>query len=431
MKKHPVLCLLFTFIIGNCTPAPASPTPYPTATVTPTRTPLPTQTAIPTATPYPSLQSEGPYLIFTYDNKNFTIMDADGNGRKQFQLPNDGYIRDLEKAVSPDGKWLAYFTGLTDDPYDISLNLFNLETEGNLKIANLIAKNFPQNLEPAIRILKFAGCINNEECKLSLFKLSLFDGIKSLEWSPDGKQLAFAAQIDGPSSDIYSFGTESKTTQRLTMEPENIDEIIWSPNGEKIIYKASIEGSDFYPSTIWHLADLTIAMPQNSKSISEEKPWRGLGWFNEDLYFISTAIDSPVYIDTGYINIDSGEIKIIWPHITESLILDSKNNRIILSFMPYGVNDPEITAGTYLLSFDGSIRKISDEIHIFFYKQGFSGSYFAVGQSGLVRISSDGNITYVAENTPHIKSISPSPNNKWTFVAREEVLELFSENLDL
>ena len=113
------------------------------------------------------------------------------------------------------------------------------------------------------------------------------------------------------------------------------------------------------------------------------------------------------------------------------MILDSKNNRIILSFIPYEVNDPEITAGTYLLSFDGSIRKISDEIHIFFDKQDFSESYFAVGQSGLVRISSDGNITYFAENTPKINTVSLSPNNKWTLVAREETLELFSESLKI
>ena len=99
--------------------------------------------------------------------------------------------------------------------------------------------------------------------------------------------------------------------------------------------------------------------------------------------------------------------------------------------MPYEVNNPEITAGTYLLSFGGSTRKISDEIHIFFDKQDFSEAYFAVVQSGLVRISSDGNITYVAENTPKIKTVSISPNNKWTLVAREKVLELFSENLKL
>ena len=430
MNKPLLLFLLVIFIIGSCVPAPASPTQLLSATVRPTRTPRPIQTTIPTVTPYPPLQTDGPYLLFTYDNKNFTIMDADGSGRKQFQLPDDGYVHDLPKAVPANGKWLAYFTGSTNEPFDLALNLFNLENETSFPIANLFAQNFPQNLE-LVKTLKFDDCIDNTECKISSFKFSLIDGIKSLEWSPDGQHLAFAAQIDDPSSDIYVFSIENKTTIRLTNEPENIFRIIWSPNGQKVLYNTSIEGGGFSTSTVWHLADFTITTLQNPEVLSEEKPWRSLGWFNEDLYFISTAIDSPVYIDTGYIDIDSKEIKIIWPHIAESMILDSKNNRIILSFMPYEVNNPEITAGTYLLSFGGSTRKISDEIHIFFDKQDFSEAYFAVVQSGLVRISSDGNITYVAENTPKIKTVSISPNNKWTLVAREKVLELFSENLKL
>ena len=67
-------------------------------------------------------------------------MDADGSGRKQFQLPNDGYIiRDLEQAVSPDGKWLAYFTGSVEEPYGLTLNLLNLADPAPLLVASLLA----------------------------------------------------------------------------------------------------------------------------------------------------------------------------------------------------------------------------------------------------------------------------------------------------
>lgn len=99
MTKRLISLLLLTFVIGSCAPVTASSTPLPPATVAPSRTPRPTQTAIPTATPYPSLQTDGLYLLFTYDNKNFTIMDADGIGRKQIQLPNYAYTTELENAI--------------------------------------------------------------------------------------------------------------------------------------------------------------------------------------------------------------------------------------------------------------------------------------------------------------------------------------------
>ena len=233
-----LLCLL-----GSCAPAPAASTSTPTATPYPSRTPHPTQTPIPTATPYPPLQTEGPYLLFTYDNKNFTIMDADGSGRRQFQLPNDGHVGwNFNKFVSPDEKWLAYFTGSIDEPYDLSLNLFSLENVDATKITNLIAQNFPQNLEPATKILKFPNCPDEIECKKSLFRIGLIEGIESLGWSSDSKQLAFTAQIDGFSSDIYTFSIENKTITQITNEPENIYRLFWSPNGNKILYDTSTEG---------------------------------------------------------------------------------------------------------------------------------------------------------------------------------------------
>jgi hypothetical protein len=95
-------------------------------------------------------------LLFTYDGqnsllKNFTIMDADGSGRMQFQLPNDGYVSVLHYAVAPDKKWLVYFTGSAEEPYDLALNLLNLSDGTSQLISNLIAPNFPENLEPLLK----------------------------------------------------------------------------------------------------------------------------------------------------------------------------------------------------------------------------------------------------------------------------------------
>src|SRR5688572_32540675 len=126
MPKRIVLVLILTFLVESCSSARISPAPRPSATVPPTVTPSPAPSTTLTNTPYPSLKTQGPYLLFQNTERILTIMDADGLGRKQIELLNSGYVWDLEKAVSPAGKWLAYFTGATQEPYDLSLNLFNL-----------------------------------------------------------------------------------------------------------------------------------------------------------------------------------------------------------------------------------------------------------------------------------------------------------------
>jgi Tol biopolymer transport system component len=435
MTKRLVPLFILLCLLASCAPAPASPTSTPTATVVQTRTPRPTQTAIPTVTPYPPLRTDGPHLLITYDKKNFTIMDADGSGRKQFQLPNDGYVANWrpESSISPDGKWLAYFTGSTDEPYDIALNLLNLENATTIKIVDLIAQDFPQNLETAVEIFNFEGCPNNTECEKSLFRIGLIEGIESLQWSPDGKHLAFAAQIDGFSSDIYAFTMEDRSITQLTNEPENIYRIFWSPAGDKILYDTSVEGTDFFIETTWRVVDLKLTTPQNPKIISEERSWRRLGWFSDDLFFISEAIDGSLsYINTSYIDISSKETVIIWPFITESMIFDFENNRILLSLIPYDDKTPKITQGTYVLYLDGTSIRISDEFVYLFPEQISFDSYLAVdNNNSLISISPDGSIINFAQTISYRNTPRVSPDKRWLIIMSDNVTSLFSESIEL
>jgi len=139
-------------------------------------------------------------------------MDADGGGRKQFQLPHDGYVSVLQYAVSPDKKWLVYFTGSTEEPYDLVLNLLNVSDHTSRLISNLIAPNFPENLEPVVETMVLGdppiydvNCFENMQCRRSLVQREFVSSIYSFDWAPDSQSIAFTAQIDGPSSDIYIY----------------------------------------------------------------------------------------------------------------------------------------------------------------------------------------------------------------------------------
>lgn len=320
-------------------------------------------------------------------------MNADGSGRKQFQLPNDGYVRDLEKALSPDGKWLAYFTGSTEKPYNLAIHLFDTEVGTAFSIASLLAKNFPQNLESVVSELHFDNC-TNVECKLGIFGLSMMEGIKSIRWSPDSQHLAFAAQIDGSSSDLYIYSTEEKSLRRLTDEVDNIYRIEWSPNGQKILYDTSSEGGRLYLRTTWHIADFQTRNEIQMKDLQKGSPWLILGWGNENVCYIATASEGPI-IRIRSIDVTTGKSEEIWPYITENAFIDLEG-RIVLSVFPNKDNDNEtnIPEGIYRLSLDGTYTKITDSLYSLFKDQDAFHSYFAIDQQNglLVSISPDGSI---------------------------------------
>ena len=65
---------------------------------------------------------------------------------------------------------------------------------------------------------------------------SAFDTtIGTAVWSPDGRTLAFAGGMDGPSSDVYAVRPESGQIDRMSDGPTEIGNLFWSPDGKWIL----------------------------------------------------------------------------------------------------------------------------------------------------------------------------------------------------
>lgn len=421
MTKRIIPIFILLCLLGSCAPAPAAPTSTPTTTVPPTRTPRPTQTSVPTATPYPPLQTDGPYLLFTNDNKNFTIMDADGSGRKQFQLPNDGYIWNLENAVSPDGTWLAFYTGSTKEPYDLALNLLNISEGYSQLIADLVAPNFPNNLEPVTETVEVSeydtDCFNNLLCKLGLVELTFNSTIRSFAWSPDSQELAFAAQIDGPSSDIYIYQIESGIIRRLINDLEIVDTIEWSPNGEKILYTNSIPGRIYNGKTL-QIADPESKLIQDPKSIYGGSFWSNHGWLSNNQYLISSSGDGAPLGNLKILNIENQQFTEIWPHHFEFFAIDKSTQTIIISTIPFSNESTEPEIGVYLLSKSGKYTQISQDFFAL-----YSGLpdllFFGITDDQAYSLSLDGNKTLIGKSLwNHPPSVSP--DKQWIVLHENE-----------
>lgn len=194
------------------------------------------------------LHTAGPY--FTYlktegDHQSIIYTDPDGSGRKEVALPADVQIESLD-ALSPDGTHIAYYTGSEIDPqvdakgnesYNLTLNIFNLSTGQVDTTIPLLSSDFPNNFDKAAEILNrtdpnaFVG--TNLRDVFSHF-------IRTMSWSPSGRYLAFAGQMNGLSSNVYVFDLHAKAIQQLSDGPEEVASIgSWSPDEQQFNYRST------------------------------------------------------------------------------------------------------------------------------------------------------------------------------------------------
>ena len=404
--------LIFAFVvvaglIGSCTPATA-----------------PTSSR-PSATPYPPLQTEGPYILFMRDNKNLTIMDANGRGSKPILLPNDGYISPprnsaVENIVSPDGKWLAYFTGTVREPYDLALHVLNIAEQTTFPVARLITPGFPQNLAPVKTsdAAELEGC-TEDGCRMDLLELAVREGIRSVAWSPDSQSLAFAAQIDGPSSDVYIFDIEDRSIRRLVDDLENVLQIDWAPDGERILYQNSTAGLTYLTAYIY-VADPDQESPQSPAVIDSGKLSHKHSWIADNLYLIVHGVERAPPQDLRSLNTVTQELQDLWPYTAGSFAIDARQQAIVVSTIPGGYFNSAPEEGTYHIPIRGEISKIT--VERFTLSNGFKESQvFGFRENQVYSILADGIITRIgpSEWSEHLPPTA-SPNQAWILLLENQ-----------
>jgi dipeptidyl aminopeptidase/acylaminoacyl peptidase len=218
---------------GSPTPIPPTltPTSLPTATLEPTRTPFPTRTP----TPSPWLVEDFSPFLFYNDGLDIYLVRPNGerhfitegrlwdgqpwspDGLKFIYNPNPlladiigsaaivdlstGQTQSLDRDIygyvfwSPDGKYLFYGKGDVNSSVELRLYDFDRQTSELL-------------LEVP---LDFAS-----------------DKVLLAGWSPDSRQVAFIAQLNGQ-YDLYTMEVETLALQQLTSSPEPEVLATWSP----------------------------------------------------------------------------------------------------------------------------------------------------------------------------------------------------------
>ena len=345
MKLKPFLLMAITILMADAcffhhtfppTPGPATITPPPTLTppISNTTAPMvPPTTAATTvslngATQTPAtlasrLNTNGPYLAYLRDAENgpeIVLMDADGSGELSAPFPMDvnsmlpPLLSDL---LSSDGAWLAFYTGSAGPAFgqsgpeasDLALNLMSLsnsslQTGKSRLVTRLLSADYPANFAKEVSQLGMA------DVTAQALRDSFVAGItQSIAWSPDGTRLAFAGQMDGLSSDLYLYDANTRSIQRLSSGPENIQWITWSPDGKWIL-----DGSVYFvgEGMTYNVYATSVDGKTSRKLLSDYRTPGTATWINDSEFLTFQSENGPGNYGLERVNVETGKIDGIW-----------------------------------------------------------------------------------------------------------------------
>ncbi len=316
----------------------------PSAAVTPAAAPPATE----------PLRSSGPYLAYYQERGDDVVLvlrDADAGGASTLALPGEALLAELPGSISPDGEWLVIYTGsagefsphgIGEGPFDLALSLMHLPDGEIHGITPLLSEDYPINFVRSANELSprvdYDGSLHprTPEELASPF----LAGILAHDWSPTGRYLAFAGEMDGPSSDLYVFDTATEGIRRLTSGPEFIQSIWWSPDGEWIAHSSALEICMGVCETWWAVrADgaRVVRLPDTDNGT--------MGWLEDDEFSLWTGANG---LGAGYlrtVNVETGEIRQIWPHQFDGIALDRVAGLIGVATSGW---EDDLPAGFYL-----------------------------------------------------------------------------------
>jgi hypothetical protein len=469
--------LLLTFALSACaqaTPSPTAlpPTNTPTATFTPTLTASPTPAPLPTATltPFPTLGS-GPYVMTWQGDQSqvFSMYDTNG-GRKTIALPLGGHPPGglisgqiingkLDWVVSPDGQWLVFYTGYIDDSTNntqlpLTLKLLNIH-DGTVKtIANVVSEGFYKEklslladklrkLDPDRYDVDYG---TGPEWVDGGLVIALEWGIYTAAWSPDSRTLAFAAQIDGLSLDVYLYDIETGLVQQAEDSLQNVSAIGWSPDGKKIVF------GNAGPSEVrWSTSELYVISPRKKAIKNPRKLYDGgwLSWIPPDVLLVEAGRTMHT------LNVNTGQLIPLWTDDFGSYAVDAKNKMIAVASSTF-TNEVE-NLGLRFITSGGRETKIFDGLyylHLFFRggekhrfvfygiseaEIGYAGTtiQYSIGAIGgkLISVDLDGTLTTLGEfghqQDDSQRHVSISPDYAWLLIYDDEKLYLYDKNDEL
>jgi len=162
--------------------------------------------------------------------------NLDGNGRMVLMILQD---KTSDLFWAPKCERLAILKGDAFKEQDLTISILHLPNGEIETSIQLISSGWDEDLSA-------------EGVQMSDALDALSYG--SISWSPDGRYLAFAGIIEGPSSDLYIYDTRTRKVKRLTSGPNQAYGLAWSPDGKWIVHMEVISFTGWWVETVWAAA---------------------------------------------------------------------------------------------------------------------------------------------------------------------------------
>ena len=304
-------------------------------------------------------------------------------------------------------------------PYDLTLNMMDLSTGQTQLITPLLSADYPDNFRKAADILTRKGITLVEgEDQSVVLRDAFISWIETLAWSPNGRYLAFAGQMNGLSSDLYIYDTITRKIERLSDGFEQIHSINWSPDGKWIVHSSANMLGMGIEFNYYAAALDSSAMKSLPSSVTAIQ-----GWLTQFKYLYSDAANGPGHYNLRSFDLKSERIETYWPGTFEGFDFDLEKNLFVVSGDKAIWGKEEIlheeNMGLFVVNFiDGSKRKISDTI---FYRVKFLGvedrrfivseiwpdeSFYITSDGAMVRTNFGNNQIWISPDLKYIATLS-------------------------
>ena len=180
--------------------------------------PAPTSPPAPSATPMlEGLNPSGPYVLFG-GSAGIWLTNPDGSFPTQLSYADASTV-DLHELVSPSGDRL---TLVEADEMGLDRYIVSIPNGERIKIAHLLDRTQQDLLDAT--------------SPKALASYAITD-YSNVAWQPgDGRLLAFTGAVNGPTSDVYSYDTQTGELSQLTDGPSQAIAPSWSPDGSHILH---------------------------------------------------------------------------------------------------------------------------------------------------------------------------------------------------
>ena len=305
MQKHCTFPVLILILIVSSSCQPLSQERTPTPSTAPSTTPVPTNTQPPAPTgtgtapvPVPTVDEPIPAGLYTMYGGPEGIWISRPDGTSLTKLTDLGIDRfDLRRVRSPNGDRLALIVQ-TEEGFDLVEVLI---PGGETKtIAHLYSITDDELIENPTSLRAFTA-----------YAIRDYD---NLAWEPGGRYLAFVGAMDGPTSDLYLYDTESGEIRRLTDGEAQAVFPTWSWDGEFILlYGVSWRGP-FGGAILGHdHLDEVVAVHVSSGQgvllpVPKSVAFNFVGWQDERHYITYDSDETCISQNLRSVDVLTGEV---------------------------------------------------------------------------------------------------------------------------